>query len=201
MSLLPHSHHQFQLQTYWENFFSKRNAPFEWYGEYAELCHILHKYIKPSSKVLVVGCGNSRLSEDLYDAGIVSLHNIDISEIVIKKMSSRNAEKRPQMSFSKMDVLSMTFNENQFDCVLDKGTLDAIYSSTDDVTVSKVGRMWAEVGRVMKVGARYVCISLAQEHILDSLLQHFSSGWLLRVHKVGYEINGNTQCAAIGRLS
>jgi hypothetical protein len=33
------------------------------------LCGILHKYIKAQEKVLVVGCGNSTLSEDLFDVG------------------------------------------------------------------------------------------------------------------------------------
>ena len=140
--------------------------------------------MKPGNRALVVGCGNSKLSEDLYDVGFVNLVNIDISEVVIKKMTARNAEKRPQMSFTQMDMLSMSFGNESFDCVLDKGTLDAIFSSTDDVTVAKVEQMWVEVERVLKVAGRYVCITLAQEHILDRLLLHFSSGWLLRVHKV-----------------
>ena len=184
MSLLPRSHTQFQLKSYWEQFFSKRSTPFEWYGEYTDLCHILHKYIKVASKTLVVGCGNSKLSEDLYDAGIIDITNIDISEVVIKKMGASNFEKRPKMIFTQMDMLAMDFQDGSFDCVLDKGTLDAIYSNTDDVTVTKVGRMWGEVERVLKVGGRYVCVSLAQQHILDTLLEHFSTGWLLRVHKV-----------------
>lgn len=184
MNILPHSHTQFQLKSYWENFFSKRNTAFEWYGEYTDLCHILHKYIKSSSKTLVVGCGNSTLSESMYDAGIIDIINIDISEVVIKKMGARNLEKRPKMVFTQMDMLAMSFDDGTFDCVLDKGTLDAIYSNTDDVTVSKVSHMWDEVGRVLKMGGRYICITLAQEHILSSLLEHFSSNWLLRAHKV-----------------
>ena len=88
------------------------------------------------------------------------------------------------MVFTQMDMLAMSFSDSSFDCVLDKGTLDAIYSNTDDVTVTKVDRMWSEIARVLKVGGRYVCITLAQEHILDRLLQHFKSGWLLRAHKV-----------------
>lgn len=39
------------------------------YGEYPELCGHLHKYIKAQDPVLVVGCGNSKLSADLYDVG------------------------------------------------------------------------------------------------------------------------------------
>ena len=77
---------QFQAKEYWDSFFSKRSKAFEWYGEYTDLCHVLHKYLKPSSRVLVVECGNSKLSEDLYDAGFQTINNIDISDVVRMKV-------------------------------------------------------------------------------------------------------------------
>jgi hypothetical protein len=47
MNLLPKDHKQFQQKEYWDSFFKRRGkAAFEWYGEYNELCGILHKYIK-----------------------------------------------------------------------------------------------------------------------------------------------------------
>ena len=88
------------------------------------------------------------------------------------------------MIFTKMDLLHMTYTNAQFDCVLDKGTLDAIFSSTDDKTVQSVDQMFAEIERVLKIAGRYLCISLAQEHILKKLLEKFEVGWLVRVHKV-----------------
>ena len=60
----------------------------------------------------------------------------------------------------------------QFDCVLAK--------YTDDKTVQSV----AEIERVLKIAGRYLCISLAQDHILKKLLEKFEVGWLVRVHKV-----------------
>lgn len=39
------------------------------YGEYLELCDQIHKYIKPADKILMLGCGNSKLSMDMYDTG------------------------------------------------------------------------------------------------------------------------------------
>lgn len=88
MSLLPRTHQDFKEKEYWNTFFSKRGKQaFEWYsisccecynnhchlffryGEYAELCGELHKYIKPHEDILIVGCGNSNLSMDLYDVG------------------------------------------------------------------------------------------------------------------------------------
>lgn len=192
--LLPKSSaEEFQLKEYWDSFFSKRTSSFEWYGDYIDLCHILHKYLKPSCKILMAGCGNSKLSEDLYDAGFNSIDNIDISDIVIRQMRSKNQVKRKEMTFSKMDILDMSFDDSAYDCVLDKGTLDAIFSNNDDVTVQKVTRMFDEIKRVIKVTGRYICITLAQEHILTTLLKYFECGWLLRVHKVKLEVNKDSE--------
>ena len=61
MDLLPKHHDEFRQNEYWETFFKKRGKKaFEWYGEYNELANILHKYIKVTDKILVVGCGNSK---------------------------------------------------------------------------------------------------------------------------------------------
>ena len=131
MSLLPRTHSEFQAKEYWDSFFSKRSKAFEWYGEYTNLCHVLHKYLKPSSHLLVVGCGNSKLSEELYDAGFQTIdNNIDISDIVIQQMSAKNKQEQPQITFTKMDILHtcMTYADAQFDCVLNKGTLDAVWT-------------------------------------------------------------------------
>ena len=102
-SLLPKASAEFSSSSYWQEFFSKRKEAFEWYGDYGSLCGILHKYVKMSDKLLVPGCGNSKLSENLYDAGIHSIVNIDISPLVIKNMTSQN-KNRSEMKFVAMDA-------------------------------------------------------------------------------------------------
>ncbi|CAH1268157.1 METTL13 [Branchiostoma lanceolatum] len=186
MDLLPRSHTEFSSADYWDTFFSKRgDKAFEWYGEYPELCGILHKYIKPQEQALVVGCGNSRLSEDLYDVGYRGLTNVDISDVVVRQMTERNAGKRADMKFLQMDVMKMDFPDSSFSAVLDKGTLDALMPDNQSETQERVTRMFDEVGRVLKVGGRYVIITLSQEHILKKLMQYFpQEGWITRVHKV-----------------
>ncbi|XP_045403321.1 eEF1A lysine and N-terminal methyltransferase [Lemur catta] len=186
MNLLPKSSKEFGSVDYWEKFFQQRGKKaFEWYGTYLELCEVLHKYIKPREKVLVIGCGNSELSEQLYDVGYREIVNIDISEVVIKQMRERNASRRPQMSFLKMDMTQMEFPDASFQVVLDKGTLDAVLTDEEEKTLQQVDRMLAEVGRVLQVGGRYLCISLAQAHILKKAVGHFSrEGWMVRVHQV-----------------
>src|SRR5215813_13303247 len=60
------------------------------YSDFIDLASILCKYIKARDDVLIIGCGNSTLSSDLYDTGIEHITNIDLSDKVIKQMKKQN---------------------------------------------------------------------------------------------------------------
>ncbi|XP_046421551.1 eEF1A lysine and N-terminal methyltransferase homolog [Neodiprion fabricii] len=194
MDLLPKSHEEFSQQTYWNTFFSKRGKKaFEWYGEYPELCGHLHKYIKPKDDVLVVGCGNSTLSMDLYDVGYRHITNIDISHVVIRQMIDQNKTQRPAMIFEQMDATAMSYPNDKFSVVLDKGTLDALMPDESEDIISQVDKLFGEISRVLRVGGRYVCVSLLQEHILRKLLSYFpQADFMFRVTRC-YEAEAKTR--------
>ncbi|XP_033732482.1 eEF1A lysine and N-terminal methyltransferase-like [Pecten maximus] len=193
MDLLPRNHSEFHSPQYWDQFFQKRGTKaFEWYGEYPELCGILHKYIKPTDKLLMVGCGNSQLSENLYDVGYHNIINIDISDTVIRQMTDKNKKSRPDMKFLKMDVKKTDFADGEFGVVLDKGTLDALMVDDSTEVVADIDAMFTEIGRVLKQGGRYICISLLQDHIMNKVLKFFPDiGWPIRIHKVNTEDSEN----------
>uniref|UniRef100_A0A8D0EYY6 eEF1A lysine and N-terminal methyltransferase n=1 Tax=Strix occidentalis caurina TaxID=311401 RepID=A0A8D0EYY6_STROC len=187
MELLPRSPGDFGSARYWDRFFRQRGQrPFEWYGAFPELCPVLHKYVRPRDKVLVVGCGNSELSEQMYDMGMCEdIVNIDVSDTVIHQMQERSGSRRPKMSYVLMDMLQMDFPDAQFQVVLDKGTLDAILTDEEEATLAKVDKMFAEISRVLQVGGRYLCVSLAQAHVLKKAVEYFSQeGWVVRVHQL-----------------
>nr|XP_061790814.1 eEF1A lysine and N-terminal methyltransferase-like [Nerophis lumbriciformis] len=181
MSLLPRTAEEFSSAEYWERFFKKRGEKsFEWYGDYNKLCGVLHKYIKMQDQVLVVGCGNSELSEQLHDVGYKHLTNIDISETVVSHMNQRNAERRPSLTFQQVDATQMPYEDACFQAALDKGTLDAMASEEGGELARN---MLTEVGRVLSVGGRYVCITLAQESVIRLAVEHFVQlGWAVRLH-------------------
>ncbi|KAG7514952.1 hypothetical protein JOB18_046239 [Solea senegalensis] len=181
MSLLPRTSEEFSSAEYWESFFKKRGEKaFEWYGDYNKLCGVLHKYIKVQDKVLVVGCGNSELSEQLYDVGYKHLTNIDISETVVTHMNQRNAECRPGLTFQQVDATQTPYEDASYGAALDKGTLDAMASEEEGALAKN---MLTEVGRVLSVGGRYVCVTLAQESVIKLAVEHFVQlGWAVRLH-------------------
>lgn len=82
-------------------------------------------------QVLVVGCGNSELSEQLYDVGYKHLTNIDISETVVTHMNQRNAERRPGLTFQQVDATQTPYENASYQATLDKGTLDAMASEEE----------------------------------------------------------------------
>lgn len=146
-----------------------------------ELCSQLHKYIKPKDTILITGCGNSSLSADLYDVGYTNITNIDVSEVVIRQMTSINAH-RTNMRFLCMDAMNTTFNNEEFNVVLDKGTLDALMPDENEETMKGIDKYFSEIKRVLKLGGRFVCISLLQSHILKKLLETFcDKSWMFRV--------------------
>ncbi|XP_060088414.1 eEF1A lysine and N-terminal methyltransferase [Heteronotia binoei] len=185
LRLLPRRAQDFGSAGYWERFFRERGErAFEWYGEWEELREPLERYLRPRDSILVVGCGNSEMSEQLYDDGYQSVVNVDINEMVIKQMGKRSAHLRPKMSYLVMDVLQMDFPDGCFQVVLDKGTLDALLTDGEEATLARVERMFTEIGRVLQFGGRYLCVSLAQAHVLKAAVEYFSKeGWMVRVHQ------------------
>ncbi|XP_054742022.1 eEF1A lysine and N-terminal methyltransferase homolog [Anastrepha obliqua] len=183
MNLLPKSHEEFAQPEYWNSFFTKRGEKsFEWYGEYLELCEHIHKYVKNTDQILMLGCGNSQLSMDMYDSGYRNITNIDISTVAIRKMLELNERKRASMKFLQMDATQMTFDDEYFSVALDKGTLDALFVDDTAEVHATVERYFNEIKRTMRNGGRYLCITLLQEHILSYILNYFPrNGFMLRV--------------------
>jgi ubiquinone/menaquinone biosynthesis C-methylase UbiE len=173
LNLMPGSGTEFRDKEYWDKFFKIRGSKaFEWYGEYENLCDVIHRYIKIEDRILMIGCGNSKLSESMYDVGLKNIVNIDLSEVVINQMNLKNRH-RTGMQFLKMDMLNMEFLNASFDVVVDKGTLDALMSDYSEKVVDDCDRLFNELDRVIKVGGRYMCVSLAQDHILDKIITSF----------------------------
>ena len=131
--LLPKQTHDFHSKAYWQQFFEQRgDASFEWYGTYTELRHLVidAQELQTTDRVLVVGCGNSDFSAELYDDGFKQVTNVDFEPSVVSSMAARNA-KRSAMQWVVADMTDMgeAIATGAFDVVIDKGALDALASS------------------------------------------------------------------------
>jgi SAM-dependent methyltransferase len=132
----------FSRREYWEERF-KGEPEYDWLCDYSTLePHLMRFLAGPpagtgpgaSARILVIGCGNSTFSAELYDAGFHNITNIDFAASVIVRMTAEHAERRPLMRWLEMDMLDMSaFPDGSFDIVIDKGSLDALQAAIKDV--------------------------------------------------------------------
>ncbi|GER28789.1 S-adenosylmethionine-dependent methyltransferase [Striga asiatica] len=185
----------FTSKENWDQFFTIRGSDdsFEWYAEWPQLKSLLTSSLLAQSEplkaaavnILVPGCGNSRLSEHLYDAGFTNITNVDFSKVVISDMLRRNVRDRPGMKWRVMDMTAMQFANAAFDAILDKGGLDALMEPEHG---TKLGNQYlSEVKRLLKDGGKYICLTLAECHVLDLLFPKFRFGWKMSIYAIDQE--------------
>lgn len=182
MNLVPEKNSDFSTTEYWDSFFTKREATFEWYGNYENLKRLLTKYIGTKDVILMSGCGNSNLSLNLYCDGFTNMTSIDNSEVVISNMNKKHKEKYPGLVYEMKDILNTRYLRERFSVVIDKGTLDALMPDDEEESLTRAVTMFNEINRILKFGGRYICVSLLQYHIAKIIFSYFSeSGWIIRV--------------------
>lgn len=173
------SNARFNKVNYWNDRFTEEEK-YDWLMEYQHVASELEALIKTTDKILVVGCGNSTFSKQLYDAGFTNVTNIDYSGVVIEKMSQIHKDDCPLMKWVEMDMTQMTFDDHSFDVVLDKAAMDALVVEEGDVwdpepsTIEVVHKMSSEVRRVLNPEhGRHVQISFAQPHFRTKYLMGY----------------------------
>jgi 2-polyprenyl-3-methyl-5-hydroxy-6-metoxy-1,4-benzoquinol methylase len=119
-------------QEYWEERFEEEDE-YDWLCKYSDLKTHISPFINKDDRILIVGCGNSLFSTQLYDDGFENIVNIDFSSICIEKMKKNNLT-RNKMEWLVMDMTDMkVFKDNSFDVVIDKATFDALMVAEENV--------------------------------------------------------------------
>ncbi|GAB5589104.1 hypothetical protein Unana1_04004 [Umbelopsis nana] len=170
--VIPEDPTAYKTQEYWEERYQKESpqVTFDWFKTYQDLKPTLNEVIPfKEASILMLGCGNSTLGEDMYDDGYKNITNIDYSCTVIKQMAERCSD-RPEMKWLEMDIRDLKFEEQSFDIVIDKGTMDALMCDRGDVwdpspeLIKEVKAEVDEVVRVLKVGGKFIYITFGQPH-------------------------------------
>jgi ubiquinone/menaquinone biosynthesis C-methylase UbiE len=157
-------------KAYWDQRFEKEEQ-YEWFKGFSVFRHLLLPHLRPSDRILVLGCGNSAMTMDLWREGFKNICSIDLSEVVIEKMR-RQAEDAGMGSlrWEVADMLSLPFTDTSFDVVLEKGSMDVLFVDNDSPwnprpeVVTRVHTMLAEAHRVLAPGGKLISITFAQPH-------------------------------------
>ena len=147
---------------YWE---SQHQDPFactESLQSFDTIKRFLFRFIHRDSAVLIVGCGNSRLGECLYDSGVENITCTDCSETVIHLMKLRNrSEGRRKMIHEVMDYANMSYDDRSYDIVIDKNVLDTFMSIQKDENKAAQDAV-KHVSRILKPGGVFMMLSYAK---------------------------------------
>eukprot|EP00948_MAST-09A_sp_MAST-9A-sp1_P002842 g2842.t1 len=189
------------------------NSSFEWYGEWCDIAHLVLPLLAEQTTttsvlastnqkisfqsspphLLVVGCGNSTLSADVYRAGCKSQVNLDFSPVVIEEMQEKYPESKwPGMTFQLGDMTDMVKDfENDsttFSHILDKGALDALYAENTPTHRAQAQKMLNEIQTLLEKNGKshgsYVCVSLGEHFILKTFLEFWKNveAWTVDIH-------------------
>lgn len=143
-------------ESYWENRYKTSQENYDWYFEWKYFSPHLNQYINHSGKSLVIGCGNSTMSFEMASEGFEDIYNIDISSTVIEQMKEKYKEMK-QLKWEVMDCTNMKYNDNTFQSIFDKGTIDAILCNEDLKT--QISKLLKEIYRVLKKNGRFYSIT------------------------------------------
>jgi SAM-dependent methyltransferase len=123
--------------------------------------------LKKKTKILHVGCGNSYLSEDMYDCGIHDITNVDVSAKVLKLMTIRNQSEGRQIKQVQADFTAENgvpgFTEPNYDVVIDKNVLDCFMSIPHDENATAM-RYMKNISKQLRPGGLFIMLSYCSEN-------------------------------------
>ncbi|KZV93125.1 hypothetical protein EXIGLDRAFT_709983 [Exidia glandulosa HHB12029] len=166
--LTPQNNKRYQEKEYWARP-SSDDGFHEWFKGYTDLQAIYEEIVPDrSARILMLGCGNSALYKNIV--------NIDYSAVVIDKMNRVHADMG--MEWIEMDIRDLKFDDESFDVVIDKGTMDAMLAGVKDVwnpNQDIVDNCNAEVNEAIRVlrskTGIFIYLTFAQPHFRKQYLQ------------------------------
>ncbi|KXJ26006.1 EEF1A lysine methyltransferase 4 [Exaiptasia diaphana] len=186
---LPDKNETYKLKEYWDERYSKEDS-FEWCKSYGDFKQLLSENINKGDRILMLGCGNSSLSEDMYRDGYINIVNIDFSPVVIENMRKK-CQDMIDMEWRIMDITKMSFTSSSFDVVIEKATLDALLvEEKDSWNPSKEARdcmncVLSQVSHILKDGGRFISVTFSQPHFRKPFLAKSEYNWSIRMHTFG----------------
>lgn len=128
---------------------------------------------KKKQSILMLGCGNSKLGEEMILEGDFKgpIVQVDVSSNVVENMRERCSDlvSKGSMSFVHDDATELSaFRDGMIDSCLDKGLIDAIFCAED---FHQLHQIQNTVSRVLRPGGTFVFFSFSRpEFILPKLL-------------------------------
>ncbi|KAG7525041.1 EEF1A lysine methyltransferase 4 [Solea senegalensis] len=189
MNHLPVNNAKYKDVDYWDDRY-KTEQCYDWLGSFSKFQHLLEKHVKKEDAILILGCGNSSMSGDMYMAGYQSITNIDYSSVCISTMAARHSD-CPGMTWHQMDVRQLCFPSASFDVVLEKATLDVLMVEekspweVSPQTACFIHQALTEISRCLKPRGRFISVTFAQPHFRKRLYARTEYNWSIKQYSYG----------------
>lgn len=180
-------------RKYWDERFEEESK-YEWFGGFDSFKHLIIPCLHPQSRILILGCGNSNLGFDLYDAGFPLITSLDYSSVVIERMESQS-KGRKEMTWICEDLRDFKFNAASFDVILEKGTIDALLvDEKSPWTMSESGsemmeKILTNISNILNDGGYFFSITFAQPHFRIPLYAKLKFNWSVNVDSYGRDFH------------
>ncbi|ESL08038.1 hypothetical protein TRSC58_04267 [Trypanosoma rangeli SC58] len=164
---------------YWEERYRSNDTTYDWYLTFDNLEPHLRPVLQPPEqiRVLVVGCGNSRLSMGLYEElNIRKITSVDVSPTVIAQME-RRCKAKSEMQWVCCDLVNtspeklltlLCPNDHLFDFIIDKGLIDAVLGGHN--SFHNVYTLMKNLSRLLKKGGHFLSVSYGSP---ETRIDHF----------------------------
>ncbi|KAG6545607.1 hypothetical protein Mapa_012961 [Marchantia paleacea] len=168
--------------TYWNDRFA-REEHYEWFKDYSHFRHLILANVKPTDRVLEVGCGNSQMGMEMFKDGIRQITRTDLSPVAVKHMQERCAALGFEgIRHEVADMLDLPFGDGSFDVVIEKGTVvnsGDPWKPSEDV-VKRVTKMLQETHRVLTPGGIFISIAFGQPHFRRPYFEAEGLSWSMK---------------------
>lgn len=109
-------------QAYWDSRYEGEDKDgYDWFKTYADLAGFFKTHLQETSRILVLGCGTSALTTELYEQGYKHITSMDFSPVAIDIMKRQNIARR-ELSFDVMDIRDLSYENASFDFAIDVST-------------------------------------------------------------------------------
>uniref|UniRef100_A0AC34F0N3 Methyltransferase type 11 domain-containing protein n=1 Tax=Panagrolaimus sp. ES5 TaxID=591445 RepID=A0AC34F0N3_9BILA len=183
--MFDNSDNDYTSVEYWDSRF-KDEEVYEWIADFKQFSELIIKELKPTDRILHVGCGNSQLSFQLYSSGFKNITNLDYSNILIEKLSESNLE----MKWICDDMRSLEKLEfESFDVIIEKAAIESLLANEKSVwTFSESAQTdlrstLASIYRVLKPGGTFISISFTPPYFRVNYL--IEQKWNIEVKEFG----------------
>ncbi|CAF0712501.1 unnamed protein product [Brachionus calyciflorus] len=180
---------KYKSLNYWNERYKEENH-YEWFGEYEKFKKVIHQQLKQTDRILTLGCGNSRMSEEMYLDNFTNIVNTDYSPVLIEAMKLKHKH-MDKMGWLVMDINNLEFDNESFDCVIEKGTLDALLVDEKDPwnmseeNTRKMDAILEKVSKILKDGGVFLSITFAQPHFRKPMYAQGKYNWSIELFTIG----------------